>query len=175
MDLKNIKAGLKKIDEITDRKSKVETEQHELTAKIEELSRTVAGGDAKSVPALAIARERVMQLPTELKALQDEHDGAVSELRAAMANIYVALCKAYSAERNRTIDEVSEFLAKFTTNTFLINEITQKIAGESTKVQKLDAMRSVFHDVATLGHLKNYYEPTVISHANYAIKELADI
>jgi chromosome segregation ATPase len=175
MDLKNIKAGLKKIGEISDHQDKVKTEQQELSAKIEGLSRAVAGGDAKSVTALAIARERMTQLPTELKALQDEHDEAISELRAAMSNIYVALGNAYLAERNRTIAAVSEFLAKFTTNTFLITETALKIAGESTKVQKLDTMRSVFHDMATMGRLKNYYEPTVISNANYAIRELTDI
>jgi chromosome segregation ATPase len=175
MDLKNIKAGLKKIDEISDHQDKVKTEQQELSEKIEGLSRAVAGGNAKSVSALAIARERMTQLPTELKALQDEHDEAISELRAAMSNIYVALGNAYMAERNRTIAAVSDFLAKFTTNTFLINEIAPKIADESAKVWKLDTMRSVFHDMGTLGALVHIYEPTVISNANYAIRELADI
>ena len=173
MNLTNVKRLLKLIEtDMPANKRKLDTEKDELTAKLANLKSAVAGGDAKSVSNLAIARERLEQIPNEIKAVNDDYAGALKELRQELLQISYQCGRAKVELEGQIGAACDKFLEQFIHSDYARHEIIRMIIAVNSKVGNLNSLQNSFSMVQ---FVRESDSSTLISHAQVALRELQNV
>ena len=143
--IQKVQTALAKVENITERRRALETEQCELKAKIQTLTAAVASGDGKSVNDLTIARARSESaLPAELSGLHQEYDGAIRALRDTLPPLSLMVAKAFGRERDRMVAIAEQFLKTHLEDSYLIETLTNQIVENSKTFRTLDFLNARF-------------------------------
>jgi hypothetical protein len=170
-NLQSIQIALDNVNKIAERRQGLEAEQQELQTKIQTLTATVAGGDAKSVNALNIAKARAEVLPGELSSLLLEFNGAITTLSNSLLPLSPMVAKACGKEYRRIEAIVRAFLETQIISGYLIEKLTREITTNAKTVTALDSLNARF---ASLGFNK-IDAKSVISRAKDAIVSLEHV
>jgi DNA repair exonuclease SbcCD ATPase subunit len=169
INLQPVKSALGRVEQIGERRRALETEQQELQSKIQTLTTAVAGGDAKSVNTLTIAKARAEVLPTELASLKSEFDGAIKNLRDLLPALSPQVAKAYGNELRRVYEIAETFLKTHLEDGHIIETLARQIVENSKTVRHLDYLNTRFSS----GHINQPVgADLVISRAHQAIASL---
>ena len=171
-NLQSVQIALDNVSKIAERRQGLEAEQQELQTKIQTLTATVAGGDAKSVNALNIAKARAEVLPGDLSSLSLEFSGAITTLSNSLLPLSPMVAKAFGKEFRRIEATVRAFLETQITDGYLIEKFTQEITTNAETVRASDFLNTRF---STLQNNKLVDAKSVISRAKDAIASLEHV
>jgi hypothetical protein len=171
-NLQPVQIALDNVSKIAERRQGLEAEQQELQTKIQTLTATVAGGDAKSVNALNIAKARAEVLPADLSSLSLEFSGAITMLSNSLLPLSPMVAKASGKEFRRVEAIVRAFLETQITDGYLIEKITLEITNNAKTVLALSFLNTRF---LSLHYNKLVDSKSVISRAKDAIVSLENV
>jgi hypothetical protein len=171
-NLESVQIALDNVSKIAERRQGLEAEQQELQTKIQTLTATVAGGDAKSVNALNIAKARAEVLPDDLSSLSLEFSGAITTLSNSLLPISPMVAKAHGKEFRRIEATVQAFLETLITDGYLIEKFALEITNNAKTVRALEFLNARF---SSLQINKLVDAKSVISRAEDAIARLEHV
>ncbi len=173
--LANLRDKLEKTEQIEQQRDKLNAEQAELQSKIQTLTAAVAGGDAKSVTALTIAKARLEVLPGDLARNQAEFDDCIEELRGGLGSVQILVANAYRRERDRVEQAAKEFLGTHLerpANAHLIEDLARQITNAAKTVMEMEALTNFYGSL----QIRSISTPNnIISRARSALDRLQNV
>lgn len=148
-NIKLIRSNLTAVEQLAERRIKLETEQAELPTAIKTLSLAVSRGDEKSVNALAKAKARLRDaLPDELAELDQEYTAALQALFDATEIVQVWVNDDHRDAIKKATDGATNYLSPLIDEPSIVTDLAGQIAGLST------AVRNTYYTTVAFGSMR---------------------